>query len=59
MTDKPLKLSDFTPHLSSQFSLYYDENAEPLVVELIEINESRYERKGDLSKAFSGFPRSA
>ena len=53
MTTQSLQFSDFTPHLSSTFSLYYDEATDPMVVELIEANELKHKRPRDLGKAFS------
>ena len=53
MTLEPLNLSDFSPHLYSQFSLYYDEENQPLTLDLIEICELSTERLGDLGQSFS------
>jgi hypothetical protein len=56
MLDKPLTLDDFTPHLFSKFQVCLQEPAENtllLEVELIEITELKYQRKGDLGSSFS------
>ena len=46
--------SDFVPHLNSQFSLVWgEEAANILTVELVEVNEMKYDRPNDLGKAFS------
>ncbi|MDJ0705577.1 MAG: hypothetical protein QNJ46_20055 [Leptolyngbyaceae cyanobacterium MO_188.B28] len=54
--DKPLTISDFRPHLSSKFYVHCDkdrENLEALETKLTEINELKYDRRGDLGKAFT------